>query len=69
MVYTVLLGLVTSSGFLHLVLARRASHSCRLVFSKGQGTGGAGTSEAPHLHGKSGGDTWGRVVMLFSHPL
>lgn len=65
----VFLGLATSSSSLCLVLARQAPHSCRLIYSKGQGTGGAGTSEAPRLRRRSGGDTWGRVTMLFSHPL
>lgn len=55
--YMVFLGLATFSSSLCLMLARQASHSCHLVFRKGQGTGGAGTSQAPRLHRKSGGDT------------
>lgn len=68
-IYMVFLGLVITLRPLYSVLARQASHSCHLVLSKGQGSGGAGTSKGPRLHRQSGEDTWGRVAMVFSYPL
>lgn len=58
-----ILGLATSSSSLCLVLAGQVSHSCHHI-QQGPGHWRAGTSKAPCLCGRSGGDTWGRLEML-----